>query len=149
MSFWKAFARLQGRQMARQFTKVQQWNPSESSHWWSLIVSFALHIRAFVKGLRKTGNIAGVVQFPTSWWRNCLAAAKNCSRIWVFWAEPAKSAQFFTSHEKPGRFWRWILRWVIFCPWLWNWPAISSTRSTRNAVTAMQGYRWVLVERKF
>ena len=27
----------------------------------TLIVSFALHIRPFVKGLRKTGNIAGVV----------------------------------------------------------------------------------------
>ena len=34
MFFWRGFARLRGRKIAHcQFTKVHQWNPSESRHW--------------------------------------------------------------------------------------------------------------------
>ena len=53
----------------------------------------------------------------------------------------------------PRRFWRKTWRKYIFCPWFWNWPAISSTHPARTdakAATASYGKAdRVLVENNF
>ena len=163
-----------------------------------LIVSFALAaaqqltllllrqikhwLRAFAKDLRKTGNVATVLEprngkKPTSkeQMKNCSTAlssdgqratiphnyqgdlvlprsifrptrtrestpanannsalAKNPWRSWIFWAEP-KSARIFTHclylGDSEDEF-------DAKSPWLWNWPANSSTQPARTDAKA-------------
>ena len=80
MFFWRGFARVRGRKTAHsQFTKVHQWNPSESRHWSFLSRSLPLNkpfsfisnpafteankaLEHLQKTSEKRGNIASVLE---------------------------------------------------------------------------------------
>ena len=203
MFFWRGFARLwEGKIALCQFTKVHQWNPSESRHWsfpsrslplnksFSFISALALRRRANARNVSfrislrwLTYIVNSVDKTKLSRWRNCSTAlssdrsdGQKATIPHNYQGRPSFTSVYFRPTRDEGINASYRQQFCtcqksikelnilsrtevgsnlylgdsedesdILCPWLWNWPAVSSTHPARTdakAATASLRERW-------